>query len=56
MRARVHALLSPKLKLKFSLNQVTYSEKVMMDFDGDSNIVVKVIESPGWWKPDTMKM
>ena len=23
------------------------------DFDRDSNIVVKVIESPGWWKPDT---
>ena len=23
------------------------------DFDGDSNIAVKVIENPGWWKPDT---
>ena len=30
--------IKSKLKLKFSLNQVTYSEKVMMDFDGDSNI------------------
>ncbi len=30
--------IKSKLKLNFSLNQVTYSEKVMMDFDGDNNI------------------